>query len=182
MVQRAESMYGELPCVPTHFPAKGRARHAFNCFLQTRAATASPRAGTNTHVPPCRHPPGHVPRDVCSMHTLQLTALQAGPQKTPFCRQKPPNLAQRCVLIALSGTAGTSPGERSHPQRRRLQNALEALHFHIHPRRIVTRCNNTPRSQGPRLRDFIGLLTWTTKFFREDISRDRQFRQAFFSI
>lgn len=132
-----------------------------------------PRADTHLAMFPC---------DACSMHTLQLTTLQTGPQKTPFSRQKPPNLAQRCVHTAPSGTVGASPGERSHPQRRRLQSALEALHFHIHPRRIVTRCNNTPRSQGPRLRDFIGLLTWTMKFFREDISRDRQFRQAVFSI
>lgn len=93
-----------------------------------------------------------------------------------------------------SPAEGTMPGRAPPPlhrerwgtltacRRARCQTVSEALHFHIYPRRIVTRCNNPLESQRPRLGDFIGPLTWTTKFFREDISRDRQFRQVVFSI
>lgn len=114
MVQRAESMYGELPCVLTHFPVKGRARHAFNCFLQTRTATASPRAGTNTHVPPCRHPPGHVPRDVCSMHTLQLTTLQTGTENT-LSQAETPKFGTKVCAYCPIWHSGYIPGRAQPP-------------------------------------------------------------------
>lgn len=133
-----------------------------------------------------------------SMHApvfaLINNTLQTGPQETPSCGQRPTNPKSGTYLQAHSQAQQRGPSLDKLPllrerwgtltacRRARCQTVSEALHFRIYPRRIVTRCNNPLESQRPRLGDFIGPLTWTTKFFREDISRDRQFRQVVFSI
>lgn len=74
-----------------------------------------------------------------------------------------------------------SQGDRPQMQTHRhtwCRVASRSLHFHIYLRKIVMHCNNPLQSQQPRLGDFIGPLTWTIKFFRENISRDSFVKQV----